>query len=270
MSTSPNSPTDQLDPTDATAADGHLDQLVVALEDPEELLGGEWQGHAELRAESRLSAGSGLLPGSRRRCAAAIGKGGGRCPDHAEHHQRVCTDRRGAAIRGKWSSLPPRLRVRAPVPSEIRTWLYRQLSQDVCPWNVRFASELPDDSPHAPREVVAGKDARTFAREILQMTQPEFSAAFKGSPMKRAKLRGLTRNAAVVLGNVGRLTTWTCSWARSRTTSRSCASMRRGRSGGLVRQPRPQRSTTAWPWSLTRQSAPCWPRARDALAPSAR
>ena len=35
------------------------------------------------------------------------------------------------------------------------------------------------------------------------MTQAEFSAAFKGSPMKRAKLRGLKRNAAVVLGNVG-------------------------------------------------------------------
>ena len=35
------------------------------------------------------------------------------------------------------------------------------------------------------------------------MSQPEFSAAFKGSPMKRAKLRGLKRNAAVVLGNVG-------------------------------------------------------------------
>jgi epoxyqueuosine reductase len=35
------------------------------------------------------------------------------------------------------------------------------------------------------------------------MSQPEFSAAFKGSPMKRAKLRGLRRNAAVVLGNVG-------------------------------------------------------------------
>jgi len=35
------------------------------------------------------------------------------------------------------------------------------------------------------------------------MTQKDFSAAFKGSPMKRAKLRGLKRNAAVVLGNVG-------------------------------------------------------------------
>jgi epoxyqueuosine reductase len=35
------------------------------------------------------------------------------------------------------------------------------------------------------------------------MTPAEFSAAFRGSPMKRAKLRGLKRNAAVVLGNVG-------------------------------------------------------------------
>jgi epoxyqueuosine reductase len=36
------------------------------------------------------------------------------------------------------------------------------------------------------------------------MTQEELSAAFRGSPMKRAKLRGLKRNAAVVLGNVRR------------------------------------------------------------------
>ena len=42
-----------------------------------------------------------------------------------------------------------------------------------------------------------------LARDILGMTQEEFSRAFKGSPMERAKLRGLKRNAAVVLGNVG-------------------------------------------------------------------
>jgi hypothetical protein len=35
------------------------------------------------------------------------------------------------------------------------------------------------------------------------MTPPEFSAAFKGSPMKRARLRGLKRDASVVSGNVG-------------------------------------------------------------------
>ncbi len=75
--------------------------------------------------------------------------------------------------------------------------------QDVCPWNSRFARELPNETPFAPRDVLAGKDARALARELLGMTQEEFSRAFKGSPMKRAKLRGLKRNAAAVLGNIG-------------------------------------------------------------------
>ena len=75
--------------------------------------------------------------------------------------------------------------------------------QEVCPWNQRFARYASYESPFQPRAAIAGKDARTLARELLAMTQDEFSAAFKGSPMKRAKLRGLKRNAAVVLGNVG-------------------------------------------------------------------
>jgi epoxyqueuosine reductase len=67
---------------------------------------------------------------------------------------------------------------------------------------VRFASELQEPA-FVTREALHGRDARTLAREILGMSQEEFSRAFKGSPMKRAKLRGLRRNAAVVLGNVG-------------------------------------------------------------------
>jgi epoxyqueuosine reductase len=74
--------------------------------------------------------------------------------------------------------------------------------QDVCPWNVSFARGLKEPA-FAAREALAGRDARTLARAILSMSQEEFSAAFKGSPMKRAKLRGLKRNSAVVLGNVG-------------------------------------------------------------------
>ncbi len=35
------------------------------------------------------------------------------------------------------------------------------------------------------------------------MTHEEFSARFKGSPIKRAKRRGLLRNVAVALGNRG-------------------------------------------------------------------
>ena len=76
------------------------------------------------------------------------------------------------------------------------------ICQDVCPWNVRFGSELGEPA-FAGRAVLAGKDARALAREILGMSQEEFAAAFRNSPMKRAKLRGLKRNAAVVLGNLG-------------------------------------------------------------------
>lgn len=77
------------------------------------------------------------------------------------------------------------------------------ICQDVCPWNVSFARNLPDDSPFATREVLAGKAPRELAAEILSMDDDAFRIAFKGSPMKRAKRRGLARNAAVVLGNIG-------------------------------------------------------------------
>jgi epoxyqueuosine reductase QueG len=80
-------------------------------------------------------------------------------------------------------------------------------SQDACPWNVRFARQLTASSPFQPRAAISGKDARTLARELLAMSQDEFSAAFKNSPMKRAKLGGLKRNAAVVLGTWARVTT---------------------------------------------------------------
>ncbi|MFL5576335.1 MAG: HEAT repeat domain-containing protein [Gemmatimonadaceae bacterium] len=86
--------------------------------------------------------------------------------------------------------------------SGIRKWLFRHTSQSVCPWNVRFSQELREPA-FAPRVALGGTDARTPARALLDMTQEEFSRAFKGSPMKRAKLRGLKRNSAVVLGNVG-------------------------------------------------------------------
>ena len=77
------------------------------------------------------------------------------------------------------------------------------ICQDVCPWNEKFSRALPAESPFAARVAIGGKDARTLARELLEMTQEEFSEKFRRSPMKRAKLSGLKRNAAVVLANVG-------------------------------------------------------------------
>jgi epoxyqueuosine reductase len=76
------------------------------------------------------------------------------------------------------------------------------ICQDVCPWNVSFAQELREQAL-APRAALSAPDARPLAREVLSMDDDTFRVAFKGSPMKRTKRRGLARNAAVVLGNVG-------------------------------------------------------------------
>ena len=72
------------------------------------------------------------------------------------------------------------------------------LCQEVCPWNVQFSRGLVEPAFGA-RAAIANKDSRTLAREILAMRDEDFQAAFRGSPMKRAKLRGLQRNASAVL-----------------------------------------------------------------------
>ena len=98
------------------------------------------------------------------------------------------------------------IELKGEIPEELREGvgdlIYGcDICQDVCPFNVKFAQALKVQE-FAPREFLVGKDARQLARDLLVMTQTEFSARFKGSPMKRAKLRGLARNAAVALGNV--------------------------------------------------------------------
>ncbi len=75
------------------------------------------------------------------------------------------------------------------------------ICQTCCPWNVKFSQELAEDSPFRARPFLDGKDAVTLATDILTLDQDAFSAAFRKSPMKRAKLVGLRRNAAVVLAN---------------------------------------------------------------------
>jgi len=89
---------------------------------------------------------------------------------------------------------------RDPVPSGISKWLCRHISQEVCPWNEKFAQPLREEAFR--RAAVANKDAAMLARDLLDMSDEDFRIAFKGSPMKRAKLVGLQRNAMVVLRNI--------------------------------------------------------------------
>jgi epoxyqueuosine reductase len=74
--------------------------------------------------------------------------------------------------------------------------------QEVCPYNGKFSKPVTEHA-FASRKSLEGKDARSMALWLLSLSRSEYSAAFKGSPMKRAKFRGLKRNAAVVLGNMG-------------------------------------------------------------------
>ena len=72
-------------------------------------------------------------------------------------------------------------------------WLYGcDICQDVCPWN-RFRCESAEPR-YAPRPGLV----EPRLDEIASMSQEEFSARFRRSPIKRTKLRGLVRNAKKV------------------------------------------------------------------------
>lgn len=92
--------------------------------------------------------------------------------------------------------------VRAPVSSGISKRVNGYTSQGVRPFNRKFTRKLREPR-FQPRAGVAAKSANTLAREILGMADDDFRSAFRDSPMKRAKVDGLRRNAAAVLGISG-------------------------------------------------------------------
>lgn len=123
------------------------------------------------------------------------------------------------------------IELRGAIPEELRPALGRALigcdiCQDVCPWNrkppvTRLAAfgprEAVDSAPAAKESNIksAGIAAKAeppapssgfslFSPELetlASLTQQDFSRIFRGSAVKRAKWRGLVRNACVALGN---------------------------------------------------------------------
>ena len=82
----------------------------------------------------------------------------------------------------------------AELPLETAGWVYGcDICQDVCPWN-RFESETAE-LRFAPRPGLVEPDLVA----ITHLSQEEFSARFRRSPIKRTKLAGLTRNAHAIL-----------------------------------------------------------------------
>jgi epoxyqueuosine reductase len=86
-----------------------------------------------------------------------------------------------------------------PLRALIGDWVLGcDICQEVCPWSLRHAQPTSEPAFQARPGMQA-----PVLRELLEMDQAEFSRRFKGSPVKRAKRRGLLRNAAVALGNTG-------------------------------------------------------------------
>ena len=92
------------------------------------------------------------------------------------------------------------IELRAPeIPLEVSRnldgWLYGcDVCQDVCPWN-RF-EQPTTEARFEPRR--AGNVTADLS-EILALTQDTYAERFRRSPMKRAKLAGLQRNARALL-----------------------------------------------------------------------
>src|SRR4051812_19923242 len=89
---------------------------------------------------------------------------------------------------------------RGPLPEEARRmvggWVFGcDVCQEVCPWN-----REPAGAVHPEMELPPERGELTLAR-LLRLPREEYVERFRGSPMKRAKLAGLQRNAAVAMGN---------------------------------------------------------------------
>ncbi len=91
---------------------------------------------------------------------------------------------------------------RGEIPNELRSGMGRHvfgcdICQDVCPWN----RKAPVTSAV---EFEAREGLVNPALDWLAEMQPEeFRTVFRGSPVRRAKLSGLRRNAVIAMGNSG-------------------------------------------------------------------
>jgi epoxyqueuosine reductase len=95
------------------------------------------------------------------------------------------------------------IELKGPIPRELRPLMGNHIygcdvCQEVCPWNRRWGqfTQEPAFQPR-PGNVVPS------LLELIGLSDDEFRARFKGSPIKRTKRRGLLRNVAIALGNWG-------------------------------------------------------------------
>jgi len=91
---------------------------------------------------------------------------------------------------------------RGEIPDQLRAGMGRHvfgcdICQDVCPWNRK--APVTSAAEFEAREGLLNPSLDWLA----EMQQEEFRALFRGSPVRRAKLSGLRRNAVIAMGNSG-------------------------------------------------------------------
>jgi len=91
---------------------------------------------------------------------------------------------------------------RGEIPESLREGMGRHvfgcdICQDVCPWNRKAPAS--DKEEFQPREGLVNPALDRLA----EIGAEEFQTRFRGSPIRRAKLSGLRRNAVVAMGNSG-------------------------------------------------------------------
>jgi epoxyqueuosine reductase len=94
---------------------------------------------------------------------------------------------------------------RGPIDPELRPkmgdWVFGcDICQEVCPHNASTRGR-----PRGWREFEPRRGTRLGLQSVVEMDDEAFRETFRGSPIKRTKRRGLVRNAALALGNVGDL-----------------------------------------------------------------
>jgi epoxyqueuosine reductase len=95
------------------------------------------------------------------------------------------------------------IELRGPIPREIRPhmrdWVFGcDMCQEICPYT---KAAYPEDEPtFRPASV---DHAYPPLHWLLTMNEQEFRAEFSGTAVMRAKWAGMTRNAAVAIGNTG-------------------------------------------------------------------
>jgi epoxyqueuosine reductase len=89
---------------------------------------------------------------------------------------------------------------RGEIPQDLRSGIGQQvfgcdICQDVCPWNRKAPATTATEFEPRPELV------NPALEWLAQMNPDEFGRVFKGSPIRRAKRRGLRRNAVIAMGN---------------------------------------------------------------------